>query len=240
MRARAVVLAVALVLTPLGAKAADLVVWWEQGSTPRRMRRSGRSLPPSSSIPGSRSSWSNRRRTRCPAKSRPRSRPASRPTSYSAPAPNYGRPNGPTGTTPRPRGRLGPVLDLFDADTIEVCHFCSTARPADAASTRCPWAGIPTTSTSGTASWSGPASPSPMSQRVGAFWTFWCDRVQPAVRKALGRDDIWGVGLPMSAAAADTSDELLQFQLAYGTPCSTATAGLRSTIPPCGRGSSRR
>jgi multiple sugar transport system substrate-binding protein len=38
------------------------------------------------------------------------------------------------------------------------------------------------------------------------------------VRKALGRDDIWGVGLPMSAAAGDTADELLQFELAYGTP----------------------
>ena len=31
MRARAVVLAVAIVLAPLGAKAADLVVWWEEG-----------------------------------------------------------------------------------------------------------------------------------------------------------------------------------------------------------------
>ena len=51
-----------------------------------------------------------------------------------------------------------------------------------------------------------------------AFWSFWCDRVQPAVRKALGRDDIWGVGLPMSAAAGDTDDELLQFELAYGAP----------------------
>ena len=34
-----------------------------------------------------------------------------------------------------------------------------------------------------------------------AFWSFWCDQVQPAVRKATGRDDIWGVGLAMSAAA---------------------------------------
>ena len=33
-----------------------------------------------------------------------------------------------------------------------------------------------------------------------AFWSFWCDRVQPAVRKARGRDDIYGVGLAMSAA----------------------------------------
>ena len=28
-----------------------------------------------------------------------------------------------------------------------------------------------------------------------AFWSFWCDEVQPAVRRATGRDDIWGVGL---------------------------------------------
>ena len=34
MRARAVVLAVALVLAPLGARAADLVVWWEKGFYP--------------------------------------------------------------------------------------------------------------------------------------------------------------------------------------------------------------
>jgi multiple sugar transport system substrate-binding protein len=31
MRARAVVLAIAIVLAPLGARAADLVVWWEKG-----------------------------------------------------------------------------------------------------------------------------------------------------------------------------------------------------------------
>ena len=35
MRARAVVLAVAIVLAPLGARAADLVVWWEKGFYPQ-------------------------------------------------------------------------------------------------------------------------------------------------------------------------------------------------------------
>ena len=34
-----------------------------------------------------------------------------------------------------------------------------------------------------------------------AFWSFWCDQVQPAVRKATGRDDIYGVGLAMSVDA---------------------------------------
>jgi multiple sugar transport system substrate-binding protein len=49
-----------------------------------------------------------------------------------------------------------------------------------------------------------------------AFWLFWCDRVQPAVRRATGRDDVWGVGLPMSADADDTSNQIEQFMLAYG------------------------
>jgi multiple sugar transport system substrate-binding protein len=47
------------------------------------------------------------------------------------------------------------------------------------------------------------------------FWSFWCDRVQPAVRKALGRDDIWGIGRPMSVEAADTTDQFFQFVRAY-------------------------
>ena len=55
-----------------------------------------------------------------------------------------------------------------------------------------------------------------------AFWSFWCDEVQPAVRRATGRRDIWGVGLPMSAKAGDTYIEFFQFLAAqraeYVTP----------------------
>jgi multiple sugar transport system substrate-binding protein len=43
------------------------------------------------------------------------------------------------------------------------------------------------------------------------FWSFWCDRAQPAVRNALGRDDIWGVGLAMSTEAGDTIKSFFQF-----------------------------
>jgi multiple sugar transport system substrate-binding protein len=49
-----------------------------------------------------------------------------------------------------------------------------------------------------------------------AFWAFWCDTVQPAVREATGRDDIYGIGLPMSADASDTVTGLSQFRDAYG------------------------
>jgi multiple sugar transport system substrate-binding protein len=47
-----------------------------------------------------------------------------------------------------------------------------------------------------------------------AFWSFWCDRVQPAVRRATGREDIWGIGLVMSAEPDDTVDQFLQFVVA--------------------------
>jgi multiple sugar transport system substrate-binding protein len=47
------------------------------------------------------------------------------------------------------------------------------------------------------------------------FWTFWCDQVQPAARKALGRDNIWGIGRAMSIEAADTENQFFQFVHAY-------------------------
>jgi multiple sugar transport system substrate-binding protein len=49
-----------------------------------------------------------------------------------------------------------------------------------------------------------------------AYWSFWCDKVQPAVRQATSRDDLWGVGLPMSIEAADTDNAFRQFMIAYG------------------------
>jgi multiple sugar transport system substrate-binding protein len=50
-----------------------------------------------------------------------------------------------------------------------------------------------------------------------AFWAFWCDKVQPAVRTATGRDDLYGVGLPMSVLpAGDTMVDFLQFAMTYG------------------------
>jgi multiple sugar transport system substrate-binding protein len=48
-----------------------------------------------------------------------------------------------------------------------------------------------------------------------AFWSFWCDEVQPLVRRATGRNDIWGVGLAMSGADGDTRNQLEQFMQAY-------------------------
>jgi multiple sugar transport system substrate-binding protein len=48
-----------------------------------------------------------------------------------------------------------------------------------------------------------------------SFWSFWCEAVQPAVRKAMGREDIWGVGLSMGVGV-DTQNGFFQFLAANG------------------------
>jgi multiple sugar transport system substrate-binding protein len=55
------------------------------------------------------------------------------------------------------------------------------------------------------------------------FWSFWCDTVQPAARKALGREDVWAVGAPMSARVTDTGRGMVQFVYAYTEVWPTAT-----------------
>jgi multiple sugar transport system substrate-binding protein len=55
-----------------------------------------------------------------------------------------------------------------------------------------------------------------------AFWSFWCDTVQPAVRKATGRNDLYGIGLTLTADTADTENNFWNFVSAeeadYVTP----------------------
>jgi multiple sugar transport system substrate-binding protein len=47
------------------------------------------------------------------------------------------------------------------------------------------------------------------------FWAFWCDTVQPAVREATGRHDIYGVGLTMSDESNDTGTNFWMFVNAH-------------------------
>jgi multiple sugar transport system substrate-binding protein len=48
-----------------------------------------------------------------------------------------------------------------------------------------------------------------------AFWDFFCDKVQPAVRQATGKRDIYGIGLPVSTTGTDTSQSFQEFLLAH-------------------------
>jgi multiple sugar transport system substrate-binding protein len=63
------------------------------------------------------------------------------------------------------------------------------------------------------------------------FWSFWCETVQRAVRQALGRDDIWAVGLAMAPRTVDTRVVYQQFQLAYGAAWASRDGRLRVDDP---------
>jgi multiple sugar transport system substrate-binding protein len=47
------------------------------------------------------------------------------------------------------------------------------------------------------------------------FWAFWCDTVQPAVREATGRKDLYGVGLTMAEESNDTGTNFWMFVNAH-------------------------
>jgi multiple sugar transport system substrate-binding protein len=50
-----------------------------------------------------------------------------------------------------------------------------------------------------------------------AFWSFWCDQVQPALRRTMGTNEIWGIALNMSGEApGETDQQFFQFVDAYG------------------------
>jgi multiple sugar transport system substrate-binding protein len=69
-----------------------------------------------------------------------------------------------------------------------------------------------------------------------AFWSFWCDRVQPAVRQATGREDIWAVGLTMSVdSPGDTWVQFTQFKYAYDAYWGASADGRSRVADPAAR-----
>jgi multiple sugar transport system substrate-binding protein len=179
MRARAVALAVAIVLAPLGAKAADLVVWWEKGFYPQEDEAVAEIVDAFEQETGKQVEL----------------------------------------------GFYGPQAAFLE----KIVAALEADRPPDFAF------GLSLNDYLG--QWAledrlvdlsravGPVWKS-LLERAGftledipreweAFWSFWCDRVQPAARQALGRDDIWGIGLSMFPEAGDTDVQFAQFATAY-------------------------
>ena len=209
----------ALILAPLGARAADLVVWWEQGYYAQEDAALREIIAAFEQKTGKQVELVQ------PTQDEVFDRTQAALEAGQPPDFLFGA-NGERQVARWAyedrlvdlEGVLAPVLDLFDADTIEVSTLL------DGKTGRRGLYALPMGRYSNYVHvWNS------LLERAGftladipkqwdAFWSFWCDQVQPAVRKALGRDDIWGIGLPMSAAASDTDEELLQFELAYGTP----------------------
>ena len=50
--------------------------------------------------------------------------------------------------------------------------------------------------------------------RWNDYWSFWCDKVQPAIRKATGQR-IYGIGQPMGVESTDSFESFFTFMDAY-------------------------
>ena len=212
-------LAAALATAPLGAKAADLVVWWEKGFYPQEDEAVRDIIAAFEQETGKQVELVQFEQDEIFDKAE-EAVAAGNPPDFLF---------GAWSERHVPRwayedrlvdldGALAPVLDLFVADTIEVSTLLNGstgkrdlyALPMGRSSNHVHvWVSL--LERAG-------LSRDDIPMEWEAFWPFWCDRVQPAVRKALGREDIWGIGLPMSAKSIDTDDTLLQFELARGTP----------------------
>jgi multiple sugar transport system substrate-binding protein len=216
MRLQTIVLAAALILASLGVRAADLVVWWEEGWNPEEEKAVQEMIAAFAQKTG-------KKIERVPIGD-----------DYGAEAEaalKAGQPPdflwGLGGTTHHTdqwayEDRLvdlaeavGPLRDLFDPDLLEYATLLN-GRTGRRSLYALPIGRI----TNHVHVWKS------LLERAGftltdvpheweAFWAFWCDEVQPAVRKALGRDDIYGVGVPMSIEATDTHDGIDHFLWAY-------------------------
>jgi multiple sugar transport system substrate-binding protein len=216
MRSRAISLAVVLMMAPLGARAADLVVWWEEGSYPQENEAVREIVAAFEQGSGKEVELVQHADKELFDKAQAALAAGQPPDflfgtlvlweqwAYADHLADLER-------------ALGQVLGLLDPDAIEAAMLLN-GRTGERGLYALPMG----RRSNHLHVWKS------LLERAGftladipreweAFWSFWCDQAQPAVRKALRRDDIWGVGLAMSAVV-DTENELEQFQLAYEAP----------------------
>ncbi len=232
MRSRTAVLAAMLVTTPLGVQAADLVVWWEKGFYPQEDEAVAEIVAAFEQETGKEVELVLLPQVEIHDKAEAAFKAGQSPDFvWGTLSPNWVPIWAYEDRLAELKDTLGPFLDLFDADAIEASTLLngSTGQRALYA--------LPMGRTSNYVHvWKS------LLERAGftlddipseweAFWTFWCNEVQPAVRKVMGREDIWGVGLPMSAAATDTEDAYVQFQLAYQAPWASPDGRLQIDDP---------
>jgi ABC-type glycerol-3-phosphate transport system substrate-binding protein len=218
MRVRAILLAAVLALAPLGARAADLVVWWEgeffagEDDAVREM------MAAFEKITGKRVELVQYSQDDMPVRALTALEVGHPPdflfgTTTDAYYSHWAH----EGWLADIADALGPFTAQFDKDALE------RATLLDATTGRHGLYALPMARfTNHVHVWTS------LLERAGftladvpkqwePFWAFWCERVQPAVRRATGRDDLYGVGLAMSVEATDTGDQFRQFMDAYET-----------------------
>jgi multiple sugar transport system substrate-binding protein len=216
MCGRAVVLAAAIVMVPLGAWGGDLVVWWEKGAYPEEDEAVKEIIAAFEQGTGKQVELFSYPLDELPGKIIAAIE-AGRPPDFA---------HGVLLSTYLPKWALEDrLVDLSEG----VGHFSNIFDPyqldravlLNATTNQKALYGLPIGhATNHLFVWKNLLeqagfTPEDVPKEWEAFWSFWCDQVQPAVRTATGRDDIWGIALAMSAEPDDGVDQFFQFVAAY-------------------------
>jgi multiple sugar transport system substrate-binding protein len=211
------VLAAALVMTPLlGAQAADLVVWWEKGFNPEEDEAVTEIIAAFEHETGKQVELAFYDQAELPGKIVGALEAGQPPdfafgTRVAAHIGQWAFEDRLVDLT----DTVGFFSDLFDRDAL-ASYVLLNHETGETALYALPWG----RSTNHIHVWKSLLEQAGFTlddvpKEWDTFWSFWCDQVQPAVRNATGRDDIWGVGLNMSGKAPDTQNQFFQFLSAY-------------------------
>jgi multiple sugar transport system substrate-binding protein len=237
MQVRAILLAATLMLAPSGARAADLVVWWEKGFNPEEDQAAAELVAAFEKSTSQRVELAFYALAELPKKLVAALETGRPPDfAFGQPTVNYFSQWAYEGRLVDLSEAIGPHADLFDPEVL------ARAMLRDPRTGREVFYGLPMgRSTNHLHVWTS------LLERAGftradipkewePFWSFWCDKVQPAARRALGRDDVWGIGLAMSVEANDTWFQFLQFATAYRADYVTPDGRLVLDDPEVRRG----
>jgi multiple sugar transport system substrate-binding protein len=216
MRRNAVVLAAILLLIPLGARAADLVVWWEEASYAQEEEALHETIAAFEKESGKRVELDFYPPDELPGKLVAALASGQPPDfALSTQLRNYISQLTYDDQLVDLTDTVGHFSDMFDPDALAWVTWRDAKNGQEALY------GLPVgRMINHVHVWKSLLERAGLSigeipKTWAPFWSFWCDRVQPAVRKAQGRADIWGIGLAMSVEAQDTTDQFFQFVAAY-------------------------
>jgi multiple sugar transport system substrate-binding protein len=211
MRVRTILLAAALVLVPLGAQAADLVVWWDEGYYAEEREAVEEIVAAFEQKAGKQVELVFHTEAEHPG-AVVAALEAGQPPDFALGFlfSDYIGKWALDGRLVNLADAVGPFSDMFDPDAL------AWGQSFNASSGQKALYGLPIgVMTYYLHVWRS------LLERAGftladipkewdPFWSFWCDEVQPALRKALGRDDVWSIGLSMGAGV-DTQNGFFQF-----------------------------
>jgi multiple sugar transport system substrate-binding protein len=237
VRIRASILAAALILAPLAAQAADLVVWWEEGFYPEEDAAVRETIAAFEQKTGKDVELVLQPQAELTGKVQAAIETGQPPDFL------FGLLIDPNIDPWAYDDRLvdlteavGPLASMFDSDVLEASMLLN-GRTGQRALYSLPFG----RSTNHLHVWTSLLEQAGFTledipKEWDAFWSFWCDKVQPAVRKALGREDIWGVGLSMSIdSPGDTWNEFTQFKYAYDAYWGASANGRNRVADPTAR-----